>query len=483
MASEKVLTVDTISPFVRQCEYAVRGELYLAAQERAKEGKNVIYTNSGNPHALGQIPITFNRQVLALMTAPFLLERPDVEEIFAKDAIERAKLYLKGVPGGIGAYGDSRGAPIFRQACADYITRRDGISANPENIFITNGASESVRVCLKTLIRGEKDGVMVPLPQYPLYSASVRLYGGQLVGYYLNEETGWGLDMKEMKRALDEARSNGITVRALVFINPGNPTGQCLTEEQLRDLVKFCYHERLVILADEVYQENVYAQGSSFTSSRKVVHQLGAPYSEGAELISFHTVSKGVYGECGMRGGYFETTNIDPEVVAQMYKVLSINLSPNILGGAGLALMCNPPQPGDESYDVFQQEKAQLLQSLKNRARMMTEAFNSAEGISCQEVEGALYAFPQITLPQGAIDAAKAAGKAPDVFYCLKLLAETGISTVPGSGFGQRENTFHFRTTILPAEEEFEELLGSFLKFHNNFMATYGQQIHPRARL
>jgi len=189
------------------------------------------------------------------------------------------------------------------------------------------------------------------------------------------------------------------------------------------------------------------------------------------------------FSSVGMRGGYFETTNIDPEVVAQMYKVLSINLSPNILGGAGLALMCNPPQPGDESYDVFQQEKAQLLQSLKNRARMMTEAFNSAEGISCQEVEGALYAFPQITLPQGAIDAAKAAGKAPDVFYCLKLLAETGISTVPGSGFGQRENTFHFRTTILPAEEEFEELLGSFLKFHNNFMATYGQQIHPRARL
>mmetsp|Transcript_16073 Transcript_16073/g.22146 ORF Transcript_16073/g.22146 Transcript_16073/m.22146 type:complete len:485 (-) Transcript_16073:486-1940(-) len=482
-APQKVLTIETVSPRVLQCEYAVRGELYLAAQKRSKEGKKVVFTNSGNPHALGQSPISFNREVLALMTHPALLDHPAAAAAFQPDAVARARLYLANAPGGIGAYGDSRGQPIFREECAKYITRRDGIPASAEDVYITNGASEAVACCLNTVLRDQNDGIMVPIPQYPLYSALVRLLDGQLVGYELCEEATWGLNTDTMRRSLREARARGVTVRALVFINPGNPTGQCLTQPQLEDLIRFCYEERIVLLADEVYQDNVYAPGRAFVSSRKVLHGMGAPYRDHCELIQFHTVSKGVYGECGMRGGYFHATNIDPEVAGQMYKILSINLSPNILGGAALALMCNPPRPGDASYPRYEQEKRELLQSLCNRARRMSEAFNSAPGINCQEVEGALYAFPQITLPPAAIAAAKAAGKAPDVFYCLRLLEATGISTVPGSGFGQKEGTFHFRTTILPPESEFDSILGDFLTFHNAFMEEFGGAGALRARL
>jgi aspartate/methionine/tyrosine aminotransferase len=113
---------------------------------------------------------------------------------------------------------------------------------------------------------------------------------------------------------------------------------------------------------------------------------------------------------------------------------------------------------------------------------MVTDSFNQLEGVTCQEVEGAMYSFPQITIPQRAIDRAKAIGKAPDVMYCLELLEETGLSTVPGSGFKQRDGTFHFRTTILPPEDKFGDILNKFTTFHEGFMRRYGGS-GPRAKL
>ncbi|CBJ25743.1 nicotinanamine aminotransferase A [Ectocarpus siliculosus] len=470
----KVLTYDTIAECVKDCQYAVRGEIYLAATERIKAGKEVIFTNVGNPHGLGQKPLTFLRQVMALVMAPFLLEDPRVSDMFPGDAIARAREYLVHVKGGFGAYSDSKGNPYVRQEVCDFIERRDGHRTSPDNIFLTNGASEAVRLVLRTAIRGPSDGVMVPVPQYPLYSASVALYSGTFVGYNLCEAKGWGLDTASLNNALNEARRNGITLRALVFINPGNPTGNCLTVEDLRQLVRFAYDNRLVLMADEVYQENIYQSKTPFTSCKKVLAEMGYPYSSSVELVSFHTVSKGVYGECGLRGGYMELTNIDQRVSDEMYKLCSINLSPNVTGQVAMGIMCNPPKPGSESYALHMREKEVLLQSLIRRARSIVDAFNGLDGVTCEETEGALYAFPKIDLPRAAIDAAKAAGKAPDVFYCLELLKETGLSCVPGSGFGQAEGTYHFRTTILPAEDTFQSVVDGFTSFHRGFMAKYG---------
>lgn len=350
--------------------------------------------------------------------------------------------------------------------------------SNPENIFISNGASECVRMLLFAMIRNNTDGVMVPIPQYPLYSASIALYGGSLVGYYLDEDNTWALDMAELERSLHAARDKGINVRALVFINPGNPTGQCLTEDAIRDLIQFCYNNRLVICADEVYQENIYNTERPFISCRKVLGTMPEPYFSGTELVSFHTVSKGAYGECGLRGGYMELHNMDPLVIDELYKVASINLSPNVPGQVAVGLMVNPPKPGDVSFAQFKREKDALIESLKRRARLITDAFNSLEGVVCQETEGAMYSFPKITLPEAAIKAAEAKGKAPDVMYCLELLEETGISTVPGSGFQQAPGTFHIRTTILPPEKQFQDIINRFTKFHKGFMKRYGGSGH-----
>eukprot|EP00600_Ochromonadales_sp_CCMP1393_P004919 CAMPEP_0174969904 /NCGR_PEP_ID=MMETSP0004_2-20121128/9043_1 /TAXON_ID=420556 /ORGANISM="Ochromonas sp., Strain CCMP1393" /LENGTH=484 /DNA_ID=CAMNT_0016219489 /DNA_START=1436 /DNA_END=2890 /DNA_ORIENTATION=+ len=480
---EKVFTAASINENMKKCRYEVRGEIYLAAVERAKAGKEVIYTNVGNPQALGQIPIQFNRQVLSLLMAPFIMENPLVHEMFPADAIARAKLYLSKLGGGVGAYSDARGNPYIRQEVANFIEEQSGSTSNPDNIFIANGASECVRTILFGAIRGPSDGIMVPIPQYPLYSASIDLYGGALVPYYLDEASGWGLDIAELQRSVDTARAKGITVRAFVFINPGNPTGQCLTAENLQELIRFCYDNRLVMCADEVYQENIYNPSRPFVSCRKVLHGMAEPYRSGQELISFHTVSKGAYGECGLRGGYMELHNMEPAIIEEIYKVASINLCPNVPGQVAIGLMVNPPKPGDLSYSKFREDKDTVIESLKRRARMMTDAFNSMEGVSCQDTDGAMYSFPQFTMPPAFLEKAKQMNKAPDTLYCLELLDATGLSCVPGSGFKQAPGTFHIRTTILPAEDKFEDITNRFKSFHKEFMQRYSGSGSSRSRL
>lgn len=227
-------------------------------------------------------------------------------------------------------------------------------------------------------------------------------------------------------------------------------------------------------MADEVYQDNIYNSKLPFVSARATLAKMSREIQAKAEMISFHTVSKGYMGECGMRGGYMEIHNMDQGLKDQLYKMSSINLSPNVVGQLAVGLMVNPPKPGEPSYPLFMKEKAEVLDSLKRRARRMTDAFNSMEGVTCEEVDGAMYAFPNLVLPPKAVEAAKAAGKSPDVFYCLELLNATGLSCVPGSGFRQVPGTFHIRTTILPMEDQFDDIIGRFTGFHKEFMAKYG---------
>lgn len=340
--SKKSLDYDQINENVKKAQYAVRGELYLRASELQKEGKKIIFTNVGNPHALGQKPLTFPRQVVALCQAPFLLDDPNVGLLFPADAIAKAKLYLSYTSGGLGAYSDSRGLPGIRKEVAEFIERRDGYPSDPELIYLTDGASKGVMQILQTVIRGPGDGILVPVPQYPLYSAAISLYGGSLVPYFLEETANWGLDIHNLRQSVAEARFKGITVRAMVIINPGNPTGQCLSVDNLQQILRFCHQESLVLLGDEVYQQNVYQDARPFISSRKVLFDMGGAISKELELISFHTVSKGFLGECGQRGGYFEMTNIPPQTVDEIYKVASISLSPNVPGQIFMGTMVSP---------------------------------------------------------------------------------------------------------------------------------------------
>jgi len=238
--------------------------------------------------------------------------------------------------------------------------------------------------------------------------------------------------------------------------------------------VRFCSKEGLVLMADEVYQENIYQGAAPFHSFKKVASELGGD-AAGLELVSFHSTSKGFLGECGMRGGYFELHGFDAEVQAQLLKLVSIGLCSNVMGQIAVGLMVKPPQPGEASHAKYVEERDAIMSSLKRRATKLVAGLNALEGVTCNEAQGAMYAFPSITIPPKAQAAAEAVGKPPDTFYALALLEATGIVVVPGSGFRQKKDTWHFRTTFLPPEGDMDSVITQMATFHAGFMSQYAQ--------
>ncbi|XP_034385461.1 alanine aminotransferase 2 [Cyclopterus lumpus] len=481
---ERCLTMATVNPHVKAVEYAVRGPIVTRAGdlERAlRQGQNqsfteVIKANIGDAHAMGQQPITFLRQVVALCCFPELLESPS----FPDDAKQRAQRILQDCGGqSLGSYSASQGVECIRRDIADYITHRDqGVPSDWNNIYLTTGASDGIMSILKLIVSGQgssRTGVMIPIPQYPLYSAAISELEAVHINYYLDEDHCWALDIEELQRAYLTAKQQ-CQPRVLCIINPGNPTGQVQSKKCIEEVLHFAFEENLFVMADEVYQDNVYALDCRFHSFKKVLYEMGPEYFNNVELASFHSTSKGYTGECGFRGGYMEVLNMDPQVEAQLVKLLSVRLCPPVPGQAAMDVIVNPPKVHEPSYAQFTKEKNSVLDVLAHKAMLTERILNSVPGIKCNPVQGAMYAFPQIFIPPRAIQEAQSRSLAPDMLYCLKLLEETGICVVPGSGFGQREGTFHFRMTILPSPEKLEVLLGQLKEFHLRFLEEYSQQ-------
>ncbi|KAF8056941.1 alanine aminotransferase [Lyophyllum atratum] len=471
------LTLADLNPAVPKVQYAVRGELAIKAEEyreklkRGEEGlpfDKVISSNIGNPQQKGldQPPITFVRQVAALMEWPALAEL--APNAFPKDVIARAK-ELSDEIGSIGAYSHSQGVPFIRQNVAKFIADRDGYPSDPAHIFLTGGASAGVSLLISMLITPPKSGVLIPIPQYPLYTATLAQHNGAALPYHLEESSGWSTSVESIEIAIEKARQEGIVSKALVIINPGNPTGALLDEATQLKLIELCEKHSLVLLADEVYQANLHQPESHpFTSFKKLValHQSPIP------LVSFHSISKGVSGECGRRGGYFECTNFSDDILAQIYKMVSVGLCPPVSGQIGVDSMVRPPKVGEESYELWKKETDSIHAALAKRTKTMAARLNALPGVSCVDSPGALYLYPQILLSEKAREAAEQAGKEPDAFYALALLDETGICVVPGSGFGQKEGEWHYRLTCLcPGVDEY---VGKLENFHKGFVKKYG---------
>lgn len=469
-----MIATSQLSEKLLNAEYAVRGPIVQRAQELEAQGKKIVYCNIGNPQALKQQPLTCLRQLLCLVEYPPLLDNPTVVAQFPKDVVQRARFILSKHAPGTGAYTESAGLLFIRQAVADFITRRDGIPANPAAIILTDGASKGAQAVLTALLRSPHDGFMIPIPQYPLYSASLTLFGGQAIGYFLDEDNHWQLSEASLTESLARAKKDGVHPVGIVVINPGNPTGAVLSRENIEMILRFARRHELAVIADEVYQENVYASGCAFHSFAKVMHTLGDTETP---LFSLHSTSKGFFGECGHRGGYLEFRNIPEDVLAEFIKLQSISLCANAPGQIATYVMVAPPQPGDESYDRYVQERDGILENLKQKADIIGEGINTIPGMSVDFPQGAMYAFVRFELPEKAgIDVkamspeeSAACAAKRDGEYCMALLEETGICVVPGSGFGQRPGTLHFRTTFLPPQGEILELVGKLGEFHREY--------------
>ena len=144
-----------------------------------------------------------------------------------------------------------------------------------ENIILTEGASQGVHLLLSTMIMDKDDAILIPIPQYPLYSAAIALYGGTAAPYYMNEETGWQLDFAELERSIEDARKKGKKCKALVVINPGNPTGSILNEETIKKVLEFSVKNKVVVIADEVLINSL--RSTEKTSTKK---ELDSYHSE-----------------------------------------------------------------------------------------------------------------------------------------------------------------------------------------------------------
>ncbi|KAI1628835.1 alanine transaminase [Exophiala viscosa] len=475
------LNINNINPHVKAAQYAVRGELAIKSEElriKLKEDASlpfdsVISANIGNPQQLDQKPLTFIREVLALVEYPKLLENEEALKSsfgYQQDAIDRAKWLLKEV-GSVGAYSQSMGAAGIRQSVANFLEKRDGFAADKKDIYLTAGASAGVHTLLHVICAKPETGILTPIPQYPLYTATLSMLDARCVPYYLDETHGWDTSVSGMREAYEKATSDGTDVRALVVINPGNPTGASLSEQDIEEVIKFAAERKLVILADEVYQTNVFiGKFHSFKRALRVMQRRDPGVYDHVELASLNSVSKGMVGECGHRAGYFELVGWDAEVQDQIYKLASIMLCPPVIGQCLLEMVVNPPKEGDPSYEKYHKEYNTIKDGLLERATALYEAFEQMEGVEVGEPQGSMYLFPTLHLPEKAQKAAKEAGKNPDDFYCLRLLDATGICVVPGSGFGQKPGTLHLRTTFLAPGTDW---VTRWTKFHKDFMKEY----------
>lgn len=477
MKLENSLNAHNINKNLLNVKYAVKGPIVERATQIEREIQKgvtkpfarVVRANIGDCHSLGQKPITFIRQVLALAACPQLTNHPDIPD----DVKERATEMLRDcVKGSVGAYSPSNGLQVVRNRIADYLAVRDGVPASAEDIHLGSGASDIIKSVLALFVAdidGKPPAIMLPVPQYPLFSATMSELGLRQANYYLDEGNNWALKRSELERSWREASAES-HVRAIVVINPGNPTCQVLTRDNIEDIINFAYEHNLFIIADEVYQFNILSK--PFHSFKKVMFEMGPPYS-GMELASFGTASKGWVAEAGLRAGWAELARLAGAAAAALRIARAAQQCPSVLGQCVLHCLVKPPALGEPSHEKFRREINLIQNTLAERTASAHEALNSISGYYCNPIEGSMFAYPRFEIPQKAQEAASEAGMTPDEFYCLRLLEETGICVVPGSGFGQLPGTFHFRTTILHPKNEFDYMMASFRKFHIKFTRHY----------
>ncbi|KAI6648978.1 tyrosine aminotransferase [Oopsacas minuta] len=281
------LTCDNLNSNVKKVEYAVRGpiptralqiESELISHPESFQFDKLIYVNIGDPQNLGQCPLTFPRQLLALCAYPALISKNST--LFPSDVLQRARNILDST-GSFGGYSHSLGFSFVRKSIANFILKRDHIRSD-STIILSDGASKIINVllsCLSSNTASLPTGVMIPIPQYPLYTASLSYLGLFPIPYYLHEDSCWGFSIDDLSTTLKNHTDLSLPT-AFVVINPGNPTGQCLDASQQLKILRFCYDNNLLLLADEVYQDNIYDKDVKWTSFRKVLldnktYQLG----------------------------------------------------------------------------------------------------------------------------------------------------------------------------------------------------------------
>jgi alanine-synthesizing transaminase len=394
-----IATADRVHRFT----YAIRN-IVAEAQKVEATGKRVRYLNIGDPVAFG-----FN-------TPPHLLA-----------AVEKA------MHDGHNTYGPSAGIPAAREAVAAEYTR-NGFPVSPNRVFITAGTSEGIELTLGAAINSG-DEVLVPMPTYPLYTAVLAKLDAKTKFYRLDPSNGWMPDLDHLQSLVTRS------TRALVIIDPNNPTGAVYPREMRRALLDFADRHGLLILADEVY-------GDLGFEGR--VEPLGI-LDPDAAIISYSSLSK-AYLAPGWRTGWMaigRSPRLDDLAVA-VRKLADGRLCSTVPMEHAIPAALE----GDKSHQV------EFRRALKARADLTISRLCGIPGVTCVAPTAAFYAMPQVALPKGKTDED----------YVKALLHDTGVLSVYGSGFGLPADQGFLRIVFLAPLEELAEIYDLMASFTASFL-------------
>ena len=375
--------------------YDIRGPLSRRARELEAEGRQILRLNIGNPGAFG-------------------FRVPDV----LREAVQRGVADSE-------AYCHQQGLPQARAAIADRERARGAQSVSAESVFIGNGVSELIDLSLRALL-DPGDEVLVPAPDYPLWSAAVRLNDGVPVYYDCPADNGFLPDPQRL-----EARI-GPRTRALVLINPNNPTGAVYPRALLEQLVEIARRHDLLLLSDEIYDNILYDQ-AEFTPL--------APLAQATPCLTFGGLSK-VFRACGYRVGWMSVSG-KPEATAILRERLELLSALRLCANVAGQFAIEPALAGEDSIQALTAPGGRLHET----RRVLIEHCARSPRLSLVAPGGALYAFPRIELP--GLD---------DQTFALALLEQESVLVVPGRGFNI-DRPDHLRLTLLPEAPVMAEVL------------------------
>ncbi|WGE63449.1 pyridoxal phosphate-dependent aminotransferase [Actinobacillus equuli subsp. haemolyticus] len=393
-----------------QVRYDIRGPIHKEAIRLEEEGHKILKLNIGNP-------------------APFGFEAPD--EILVD--------VIRNLPKAQG-YCDSKGLYSARKAVVQYYQSKGIRGVDVNDVYIGNGVSELITMSMQALLN-DGDEILIPMPDYPLWTAASTLAGGKAVHYLCDEENEWFPDIEDIKAKITPR------TKAILVINPNNPTGAVYSRSVLLEIAEIARQHNLIIFADEIYEKIIY-DGA--------VHHHIAALAPDLLCVTYNGLSK-AYRVAGFRQGWMVLSG--PKNHAKGFiEGLDMLSSMRLCANTPMQHAIQTALGGYQSIDEFVLPGGRLLEQRDK----MYELLVQIPGISCVKAKGALYMFPKIdTEMYGIKDDAK---------FIYDLLQAEKVLLVQGSGFNWHKPD-HFRVVTLPYTHQIEEALGRLA----NFLKTYKQ--------
>lgn len=410
MATKRIITMTKFpkSSKLEHVCYDIRGPVHKEALRLEEDGHKILKLNIGNP-------------------APFGFEAPD--EILVD--------ILRNLPAAQG-YCDSKGLYSARKAIVQYYQSKGIHGANVNDVYIGNGVSELIMMSMQSLLNND-DEVLIPMPDYPLWTAAATLAGGKAVHYLCDEQADWFPDLEDIKSKITSR------TKAIVIINPNNPTGAVYSKDLLQGIVDIAREHNLIIFADEIYDKILYDDA---------VHHHIAALAPDLLTITFNGLSKS-YRVAGFRQGWMILNG--PKHQAKGYiEGLDMLASMRLCANHPMQHAIQTALGGYQSINEFILPGGRLLEQ-RNKAY---ELINQIPGVSCVKPMGALYMFPKIDVKKFNIY--------DDEKMVLDLLRQEKVLLVHGRGFNWHSPD-HFRIVTLPYVNQIEDALTRLARFLEHY--------------